>query len=290
MERFRQRLVFETDAPDLAAVRVWKQRNVNVQIKAPRYPGEYVIPHTVDLDKITLDALLDYRQSKIVEERPIPLGITELDSLLEGGAYAGEIYIIAGPAKSGRSTMAHLCAASVANRQERVIVAHGAYDRSHLTVAMRPFLKDDRTIERVRSVHYGISTPVSDVTRLLDRVITGARDIRVVIVDGLEIILSGAGAETRDDEESLTGQHEVVIQRLRDWAAVHGCVIWATKQSPREDAISMRVQQAVDGHLNISRDVDAKTLTLTPIKFRRVRVLKQPIAINLEHTQLAFNS
>lgn len=269
MVRLQKRLAFETGAASLDDIKVWRRRKVNVVIRNNPHAGEYAIPHDVepDLDVMSLEELGHYEQPTIIDEVPCPTYIEGLDALLDGGTYKGELTIVYGPPKSGRSLAMYIIGANVANNGGVSVFASAHMGRDAILTNLKGFLTiDDPDIirDRVLNATFESREKVGVAVSKIDTAVRG-HSPGVILADDADSLQEDEG------RSSDLGRMDYVMDDLRSWSAGRGS-LWVSVCVGRSSGLPIGVQTVADNVFKVSYDMDARILTFTPIKIRRVNV------------------
>lgn len=281
LERFRKRLAFETYAVNLDNIKVWRRRKIYVTITAPRYPGEYLLPESFEsrLDTLKLDELVDYRQACLIDDPPCPTYINALDKVLDGGTYRGQLNLIQGPVRSGRSLAATLIAASVINNGGKVLFVTAHTERHKLVKGIVPLLADpspEVLNRQFRSFRFPVNQPVSQMIADASKLLLGV-EYDFAFVDNVED-LQNAGGDIPD--RLMAGKVWAVSEALKKWSSERGLPLWVAVQG---DFTTMELVATADNTFltSFKEDNGNAKVTLRPLSLRRTAVKAQDIALTL---------
>lgn len=267
LERFRKRLAYETYARDMNDIRVWRRRNLNVVIRAPKYQGEYVLPPDVeaDLDLLTLDEMVSYRQPTIIDEKPVNTGIATLDALLDTGAYKGDLIANYAVAKGGKTTSLLVLIANIVGAGGRVLLVTVEMQRPAVLKALYPYLPEDAPTDAIMVVRAGVGQGVDTVMTAMDQKVAG-RNVDIVLVDGVDLMQTAKGVPDKHEHDRTWA----VLCELKKWAVNLGFPVWVSLQSARDGKLKLQVQSVPDYvfkvHVDGSRD--RRNLTMELVKSR----------------------
>lgn len=282
IERFRKRLAFETYAVSLENIKVWRRRNIFVTITAPKYPGEYLIPADTEgaLDTMSLDELVNYRYLYLIDDVPCPTHIEALDNLLDGGTYRGQLNLIQGPIRSGRSLSATLIASSVINNGGNVLFITAHSERHTLIKGISPLLNDPSPgvlNQRFKTARFAIDQPVGEMFANVDRLLAGIT-YDFVFVDNIEALQNKKGDIP---DRLMHGKVWAIAVSLLRWAKERGLPLWIAVQG---DFASGELLKVADNSFLTSfkeQDDGNVRITLRPLLLHRPPAVPQDISLTL---------